>query len=100
MSRSTPMMFVLVESIEIGGENRSLFATSAYEGLVERVCLVAIVVEFADGNMNTIRVERKNTVSEIRPFATVVIEIGLSDLKTIEEMLLTCHSTLEADWSL
>jgi hypothetical protein len=80
----------VVESIETVDENRRLFATSACEGLVERECPVAIVVEFVDGNTNTIRVERKNTAFEIRPFETAAIEIavtGLSDLKMIEEML-------------
>ena len=93
MPRPTPMVFVVVGSmvrIETGGENRRLFATWAYEGLVGRVCPVAIVVEFADGNtMHTIRVESKNMLFEIRHFETAVIEIvvtGRSDLKMTEEM--------------
>jgi len=81
----------------------SMFATSAYEGLVETVCLVAIVVEFADGNMmHTIMVERKNMPFAIRHFETAVIEIVVtkrSGLKSIEEMS-TCHLMLKADWPL
>jgi len=81
----------------------SMFATSAYEGLVEIVCLVAIVVEFADGNMmHTLRVERKNMPFAIRHFETVVIEIVVtrrSGLKLIEGMYL-CHLVLKADYPL
>ena len=76
--------------VEIVDENKKLFATSAYEGLVETVCPGAIVVEFADGNMmHTLKVERKNMPFEIRHFETVVIEMtvtGRSGLKTIEDM--------------
>ena len=97
-------MFVVVESMMIVDENKRLFATSAYEGLVVRECLVAIVVDFADGNtMHTIKAEKKNTSVEIRHSAAV-IEIAVmtpSDLKMSEGMfagLLRFHLALEADW--
>lgn len=85
-------------------ENKRLFATSAYEGLVERECLVAVVADFADGNtMHTIMAEKKNTSVEIRHPATAVIEIAVmipSDLKMGEGMfaVLTFHLSLKADW--
>jgi hypothetical protein len=85
MPRSTPMASKTFGSVET--EDKRLFATSAYEGLVVRVCPVVIVVEFGVGNtVHTKGAERKNTSVEIRHFETVVAEI-VSDLKMMEKML-------------
>lgn len=95
-------MFVVESTIRIEDGNKRLFATSAYEVLVERECPAAIVVEFADGNTDTLKAERKNTPFE-NHFGIVVIEIAeMWGLKMIEEMLFAqvkkCRS-LEVDQS-